>query len=141
MKRTTSISAWTICATGIAVLLLSSFALAAQNARSKGAPPYNPYPLGILPDDLNSELERVVREVDLVEGRVLARWHALGAPVLRGQPPTLQNTGTELIETLGELMNFDRNMSPNRNLACMSCHMPYAGFSGPIPSVNLTIIA
>jgi cytochrome c peroxidase len=46
-----------------------------------------------------------------------------------------------LIETLGELMNFDRNMSPNRNLACMSCHMPYAGFSGPIPSVNLTIIA
>ena len=32
-------------------------------------------------------------------------------------------------------------MSPNRNQACMSCHMPYAGFGGPIPSVNLTIIA
>jgi cytochrome c peroxidase len=141
MKRTTSISAWTICATGIAVLLLSSFALAAQNARSKGAPPYNPYPLGILPDDLDSELERVVREVDLVEGRALARWHALAAPGVRGQPPTLEKNGTELIETLGELMNFDRNMSPNRNEACMSCHMPYSGFSGPIPSVNLTIIA
>jgi cytochrome c peroxidase len=141
MRRTTSIGASTICAAGIAVLLLSSLAAAAQNGRTRGAPPYNPYPPGILPGDLNSELERVLREVDVVEGRALARWHALAAPGVRGQPPTLENTGTELIETLGELMNSDKNMSPNRNLACMSCHMPYAGFSGPIPSVNLTIIA
>jgi len=27
------------------------------------------------------------------------------------------------------------------NQACASCHMPYAGFGGPIPSVNLTTIA
>jgi cytochrome c peroxidase len=141
MKRTTSIGGWTICAAGIAAVLLSSGPVAAQNARNKGTPSYNPYPPGILPGDLNSELERVLREVDLVEGRALARWHALAASGVRGQPPTLQNTGTELIETLGELMNFDRNMSPNRNEACMSCHMPYSGFSGPIPSVNLTIIA
>jgi cytochrome c peroxidase len=38
-------------------------------------------------------------------------------------------------------MNFDKNISPNENSACASCHMPYAGFSGPIPSVNLTMIA
>jgi cytochrome c peroxidase len=38
-------------------------------------------------------------------------------------------------------MNFDLNMSPFRNEACSFCHMPYAGFSGPIPSVNLTMIA
>src|SRR5438445_9961685 len=38
-------------------------------------------------------------------------------------------------------MNFDRRMSPGRNQACSSCHMPYAAFSGPIPSVNLTMIA
>jgi cytochrome c peroxidase len=38
-------------------------------------------------------------------------------------------------------MNFDKNISPNENVACASCHMPYAGFSGPIPSVNLTMIA
>ncbi len=61
--------------------------------------------------------------------------------MLTGQPPTLQNTGTEAVEILGELMNFDKNMSPNTNQACASCHMPYAGFSGPIPSVNLTMIA
>jgi cytochrome c peroxidase len=77
----------------------------------------------------------------MLEGRALARWHALKRPVLTGQPPVFQGTGTESIETLGELMLFDRNMSPYKNEACASCHMPYAGFSGPIPSVNLTMIA
>lgn len=38
-------------------------------------------------------------------------------------------------------MNFDENMSPFKNRACGFCHMPYAGFSGSIPSVNLTMIA
>src|ERR1700693_4208910 len=102
---------------------------------------YDPYPPGILPPDLNSEIARVLREGDLIEGRALARWHSLETPVLRGQPQILQNTGTEVVETLGELLLFDKNISPNRNQACASCHMPYAGFSGPIPSVNLTMIA
>jgi cytochrome c peroxidase len=38
-------------------------------------------------------------------------------------------------------MLFDKNMSPGRNEACTSCHMPYAGWAWPIPSVNLTMIA
>src|SRR5258705_1155242 len=38
-------------------------------------------------------------------------------------------------------MNFDVNISASKNMACASCHMPYAGFGGPIPSVNLTMIA
>jgi len=37
------------------------------------------------------------------------------------------------------LMLFDKNISPGRNQACASCHMPYVAFSGPIPSVNLTM--
>ena len=102
---------------------------------------YNPYPPGILPPDLNSEIARVQREVDFIEDRALARWHGLQPPILTGQPPVLTNIGTEAIETLGELMLFDNNVSPNRNQACASCHMPYVGFGGPIPSVNLTIIA
>src|SRR5882724_5248919 len=104
-------------------------------------PDYNPYPPGILPSNLNSEIARVLREVDFIEKRALARWRALPPSTLTGQPPTLQNTGTEAIETLGELMNFDRNMSPGKNQACSSCHMPYVAFSGPIPSVNATMIA
>jgi cytochrome c peroxidase len=103
--------------------------------------PYNPYPPGILPADIDSELARVLREIDGIETQALARWHALPPPTLTGQPPTLQGTGTEAIETLGELMNYDKNISPFRNVACASCHMPYTAFSGPIPSVNLTMIA
>jgi cytochrome c peroxidase len=38
-------------------------------------------------------------------------------------------------------LNFDENMSPFRTEACAFCHMPYAAFSGPIPSVNLTMVA
>ena len=44
-------------------------------------------------------------------------------------------------EILGGLMNFDVNISPFQNVACAFCHMPYAAFSGPIQSVNLTMIA
>jgi cytochrome c peroxidase len=111
--------------------------VSAQNA----VPVYNPYPPGILPSDINSELARVLREVNFVENEATAQWHATPAPTVAGNPPILQNTGVASVEVLGKLMNFDKNISPNKNSACASCHMPYAGFSGPIPSVNLTMIA
>jgi cytochrome c peroxidase len=38
-------------------------------------------------------------------------------------------------------MNFDEDMSSFRNEACSFCHMPYLAFSGPIPSVNNTMVA
>jgi cytochrome c peroxidase len=104
-------------------------------------PPYNPYPPGILPADLTSEIARVQREVQGIENEALAQWHALPPPLLTGNPPTLQNTGQRANVLLGKLMNFDLHMSPFQNRACAFCHMPYAGFSGPIPSVNLTMIA
>jgi cytochrome c peroxidase len=121
--------------------LHSGTVLAPAKERARSVPDSNPYPSGILPSNLSSEISRVIREVDVVESRALVRWHALKPPILAGQPPVLENTGTEFVETLGELMLFDKNMSVNRNQACASCHMPYAGFSGPIPSVNLTMIA
>ena len=105
------------------------------------APIYDPYPPGILPDDIDAELARVLREIDGIEQEALAQLRALPPPVLMGQPPTLQGTGKRLIQLLGKAMNFDKNISPNRNTACSSCHMPYVGFSGPIPSVNLTMVA
>ena len=103
--------------------------------------PYNPYPPGILPADLESELDRVRREVTVVFQQALAQWHALPPPNLTGQPPTFQGSGYDMVQTLGKLMNYDLNMSVMKNVACASCHLPYAGFSGPIPSVNLTMIA
>src|SRR6266404_8462423 len=105
------------------------------------APTYNPYPPGIVPADINSELARVIREVDTIEFRAIAQMKTLGPITFTSQPPTIQGNGYRAVEVLGKLMNYDRNMSPGRNTACASCHMPYVGFSGPIPSVNLTMIA
>ena len=153
-----------VCAAVAAGLLFSTRPMSAQNHQNENnndnrdrrhgkgdreEPPfpiYNPYPHGILPADLESEIARVLREIDVIEDRAIQRWHSLPLPTRLPQragpnPPVLKDTGTESIETLGELMLFDKNMSPGRNQACTSCHMPYAGWSGPIPSVNLTIIA
>src|SRR6266403_1404563 len=140
-RRLTIISVVVLCVVAICMSLVPPRKVSAQNANWRAAPVYNPYPPGILPSDLNSELARVLAEVDFIENRAIARWQALTPPTLTGQPPILQNTGTEAVEALGELMNYDRNISPNRNQACASCHMPYAAFSGPIPSVNLTMVA
>src|SRR5690349_362204 len=111
-------------------------------------PAYNPYPPlpganppSILPPDLQPELLRVRREVQTIFGRYFAEWQALTPPTLTGQPPTLQGTGYDAVRILGGLLNYDESISPFNNIACSSCHMPYAGFSGPIPSVNLTMIA
>src|SRR3989454_12090232 len=113
-----------------------------QGKKKESPPtPYNPYPPGILPADLQSGLDRVSREVNLLFQQALAESRALPPPFLTGQPPTLQGSGVQMVQTLGKLMNYDMNMSVFRNQACASCHMPYAGFSGPIPSVNLTMIA
>ncbi len=140
-RRTLTLVAVVLLCVAALCLSLAPRKVSAQNEAALPASAYNPYPPGILPANLNSEILRVVREVDFVESRALARWHNLKPPIRTGQPPTLEDTGTAAVETLGELMNFDKNMSPGRNQACMSCHMPYAGFSGPIPSVNLTMIA
>ena len=102
-------------------------------------PPYNPYPRGILPSNLNSEIARVQREIRFIENEAIGEWHTLPPP--QGNPPTFDGSGYKAVEVLGKLMNFDLNISPFKNTACASCHMPYAGFSGPIPSVNLTMIA
>lgn len=140
-RRTLIMSAIVVLSAEAVCLWQVPRTVSAQNRGQAPAPIYNPYPPGILPPDLSTEIARVLREVDTVEGRAMARWHALMPPTYTGQPPTIQGNGTEAMETLGELMNYDRNMSPGKDQACSSCHMPYSGFSGPIPSVNLTMIA
>jgi cytochrome c peroxidase len=132
----------TLSFVAIVSLVALGFALITYGQQNSSSPAvYNPYPPGILPSNLNAELARVSTEVDFVEARAISRWKALKPPTLTNQPPILANTGTEAMETLGELMNYDRNISPKKDIACASCHMPYAAFSGPIPSVNLTMIA
>src|SRR5712691_2928679 len=139
-RMLTIISVVVLCAVALC-MTLTGRKVSAQSASALSDPVYNPYPPGILPANLSSEIARVLAEVDFIESRAIGRWHAMTPPTLTGQPPILQGTGTEAVETLGELMNYDKNISPNKNIACASCHMPYAAFSGPIPSVNLTMVA
>ena len=147
MRPTTLIRLFTACLMVLGALFIFRGFLAqsqttqTQTPQATPAPIYNPYPPGILPDDLNAEIARVLQEIAVIEGRAIQRWHNLPPPTLTGQPPILKDTGTEAVETLGELMQYDKNISPLRNIACASCHMPYVAFSGPIPSVNLTMIA
>ena len=59
---------------------------------------YNPYPPGILPADLDSEIERVRSEIRGIENEALAQFRALPPLTLSntqgvGNPPTLQGTG------------------------------------------------
>jgi cytochrome c peroxidase len=139
MRQTRLIALAAACATTIVVAM--SITTHIVRGQSDAAPVYNPYPPGILPSDLDAELARVEREVDFIENEAIAQWKALPPPILTGNPPILQNTGVASVEILGKLMNFDKTMSPNNNVACASCHMPYAAYSGPIPSVNLTMVA
>jgi cytochrome c peroxidase len=113
----------------------------AGNGRNVRQPIYNPYPPGLLPSDLTSELARVEREVDHIFEEALKQWKAIPPPTVAGNPPTLQGSGMRLVQILGKLELFDKTISVNKNTACSSCHMPYAGFSGPISSVNITTAA
>jgi hypothetical protein len=125
-----------LCAAVVAAILGSTRPISAQNGTGRehkkgdldALPPfYNPYPPGILPSDLDSEISRVVREVDFIENEALAQLRALPPPTLTGQPPILAHTGQRANVLLGKVMNFDKNMSPFKNRACAFCHMPYAG--------------
>ena len=45
---------------------------------------------------------------------------------------------SEQITLLGKLIYFDKNLSVNRNEACVFCHMPEAGFTGGVSALNAT---
>ena len=121
---------------------MSDCSLFAQDHPQTGDKPpvYFPYPPGLIPADLQSEIDRVNREVDQIFQEALAKARSLPPPRLAGNPPIMQGSGTELVETLGRLELFDKNLSVNRNLACSFCHMPYTGFTGPISSINATVV-
>lgn len=102
---------------------------------------YDPYPPNILPENLVAEIERVRGEVRVAFERALAEWKALGPIARKSNPPDISGNGYSAVALLGELMNYDESISVRGNQACAFCHMPYVGFGGSIPSVNLTMSA
>ena len=128
-----------------ALLLFSSPAARCQNSAGDAGftevPAYNPYPPGILPPDLDPEIARVQREMRSIFNEALTEWRQLPSPEGDRQSSYPSGQRIQVVEVLGKLLNFDLNMSPFRNEGCGFCHMPYVAFSGPIPSVNLTMVA
>ncbi len=111
----------------------------ATDVASAGA--YNPYPPGILPPDIEAESERIRREVREGFRRAMDEWQSLDLPERHGNPSVLAGSGYQAMKVLGELLNFDEQISVNGNQACVFCHMPYTGYSGPSPSINETMSA
>jgi cytochrome c peroxidase len=149
-RNTTLVKAAFVTALGVLSVPLAGFTEAqAQAYVDQPVPAYYPYPTlpntippSVLPPNLESELLRVRREVETIEGRYFAEWQALTpTPTYSGNPPILVPNGYDAQRILGGLLNFDETISPFNNTACASCHMPYVAFSGPIPSVNLTMVA
>lgn len=129
---------------------MTAFMVGKASAEKEGSPSgeYFPYPDGLIPADLQSELDRVTREVDRIFEKTLAEWRALPIPPEvstpqqhPGAPPIRPGTGMRLVQLLGKLELFDKNISVKKNLACSTCHMPYTGFSGPISSINASTAA
>jgi cytochrome c peroxidase len=75
------------------------------------------------------ELAQVEAEIDRIESKTLAR---LGAP---------PDNATQQVELLGKALMYDKQLSVNRNEACSLCHMPEAGFAGPVSELNATTVA
>ena len=78
---------------------------------------------------LEAEIARVAAEIDRIETQTLAQ--------SRNAPPDL----AQRTFLLGKLLMFDKELSVNRNEACAFCHMPEAGFTGPIAKLNATTTA
>jgi hypothetical protein len=76
MRPTTLMRLFTACL----MVLGASFIFRGVLVQSSTPQIYDPYPPGILPPDLNAEIARVLREIDVIEARALARWRALTPP-------------------------------------------------------------
>ena len=72
------------------------------------------------------EIAQVEAEIDRIEAQTIGRLAI---------PPDNQ---VQQIELLGKLMLYDKQLSVNRNEACAFCHMPEAGFTGPVSELNRT---
>ena len=72
------------------------------------------------------EIALVETEIDRIEADTIAR-----IP----EPPA---NHTQEIGLLGKALVYDKQLSVNRNEACAFCHMPEAGFTGPVPELNRT---
>ena len=80
----------------------------------------------ILSPQALQEIAQVEADIDRIEAQTMERLAA---------PPDNQ---VQQIELIGKLLLYDKQLSVNRNEACAFCHMPEAGFTGPVSELNRT---
>jgi cytochrome c peroxidase len=121
-----------VCVAGLTFMVGIAMRPADGRVNAPQPPIYSPYPAGLIPKDLQAEMDRVNSEIEDLEQEAISQWRALP-----------KNSGTTMrqVQLLGKIEIYDKNLSVNRNQACAFCHMPYTGFSGPISSVNATVVA
>jgi cytochrome c peroxidase len=108
---------WTKAWGAAAILVV---AVLVQNARQGAAKE------GTLSPEALKEIAQVEAEIDRIEAEAIMRVAA---------PPENQ---VQQIELLGKAMVYDKQLSVNRNEACMFCHTPETGFTGPVSELNRT---
>ncbi len=77
------------------------------------------------------QVEEAARKIEAGENAALVEMRSGMASMDRYQRNKL----------LGRLLLHDRNLSVNRNSACVLCHAADAGYTGPSPAVNSTTVA
>jgi cytochrome c peroxidase len=82
-----------------------------------------------IPTAARNEIRAVEQEIDRIEAEALHR--ARSARLDRFQQITL----------LGKIIFYDQQLSVKRNESCSFCHMPEAGFTGAVSTLNHTTSA
>jgi cytochrome c peroxidase len=82
-----------------------------------------------VPAAAQREIESVEKEINRIEAETLAR--------VQHEPLD----ASQQVLLLGKLLFYDRQLSVGRNEACAFCHMPEAGFAGPVSELNRTTAA
>src|SRR5258708_13104675 len=98
MRRTILMLASVVCLIVLGAVMITRGSSAQNVADSV----YFPYPPGVIPPDLVPEIDRVNREVKLIEPEALAQWHAL---------PINSETPLRQVKILGQSKLFPKNLS------------------------------
>jgi cytochrome c peroxidase len=114
--------AWLAGSTAVIVLVAAAAALRSGEGD-------RPTDKDRIPAAAREEITSVVLEIDRIEAEALDR--ARSASLDRFQQVTL----------LGKLIFYDQELSVMRNESCAFCHMPEAGFTGPVSTLNQTTVA
>ncbi len=114
--------AWSV---GIAVTALVAATTAVRSGEAD-----RPTDPDWIPAVAREEINSVVLEIDRIEAEGLNRAQS-----------TTTSDRFEQITLLGKIIFYDQELSVMRNESCAFCHMPEAGFTGPVSALNRTTVA